>query len=254
MKRRFFLAMIVLSLIICAVPALALDTELKVYDYADLFDDEEEELLMERAQELAEERRMDVVILTIDDAMGQRPRDIADDFFDYNGFGYGRGRDGILLLIDMDNRRPWISTSGKAIDIFTDNRLDSILDKMDRHLQKERFFDATNRFLTEVDYYTSGGFAKSARHIPGYLIVSVAAAGIIVALMAAYNKGVKTVTSETYLDRDSVNIRVSRDNYIRTTTTKVDISSSSSGSGGGRSSTHRSSSGRTHGGRGGRRF
>ena len=52
MKRRFFLIMIVLSIIICAFPALALDTDLKVYDYADLFDDDKRNL-MEKAQKLA---------------------------------------------------------------------------------------------------------------------------------------------------------------------------------------------------------
>jgi uncharacterized protein len=122
-KRRFFLIMIVLSIIICAFPALALDTDLKVYDYADLFDDDKEELLMEKAQKLAKKRRMDVVIVTVDDTRGKKARDFADDFFDYNGFGYGRDRDGILLLIDISDRIAWISTSGEAIDIFTDDRL-----------------------------------------------------------------------------------------------------------------------------------
>jgi len=251
-KKRLLLVMAILSLLVCTLPAFALDTELKVYDYADLFEDEEEELLMDKAQRIAEDRRFDVVVVTIDDAEGKRSMDYADDFFDYNGFGYGRSYDGILLLIDMDNRIAWISTSGKGIDIFTDNRIDKILDKMEGHLKNDRFYSAADRFLTEVDYYTSGGFRKATWHIPGFLIISLIAAGISVAIMAAYNKGRKTITAETYLDRDSVNLRVSRDNFIRTAVTKRDVSSSS-GSGGGGSSTHRSSSGRSHGG-GGRRF
>lgn len=254
MKRRFFLIMIVLSIIICAFPALALDTDLKVYDYADLFDDDKEELLMEKAQKLAKKRRMDVVIVTVDDTRGKKARDFADDFFDYNGFGYGRDRDGILLLIDISDRIPWISTSGEAIDIFTGDRLEKILDKMEGHLRNDRFYNAADRFLKEVDYYTSSGLGKSARHIPGYLIVSVVAAGIAVTIMAVHNKGRKTITADTYLDRESVHLRDKRDIFIRKSVTKRDLSRSSSGGGGGsRSSTHRSSSGRTHGGAG-RRF
>ena len=98
----------------------------------------------------------------------------------------------------------------------------------------------------------SSGFQKSVKHIPVYLAISVLVAGISVGVMAAHNKGKKTVTADTYLDRESVRLRDNRDIYIRTSVTKRDISSSS-GSSGGRSSTHRSSSGRSHGG-GGRSF
>ena len=45
-----------------------------------------------------------MVIVTVDDTRGKKARDFADDFFDYNGFGYGRDRDGILLLIDISDR------------------------------------------------------------------------------------------------------------------------------------------------------
>ena len=34
----------------------------------------------------------------------------ADDFFDYNGYGLGDDRSGVLLYINMSTRDVWIST------------------------------------------------------------------------------------------------------------------------------------------------
>lgn len=252
MKRYTIALILVFVLIMGALPAFALDTDLKVYDDAALFTEEEQELLMEKARRIAEDRRMDVVVVTADDTLGKSSMAYADDFYDYNGFGFGDEYDGVLLLIDMDNRVAWISTSGRAIGIFNDNRIDRILDKMEGHLRADDFYRAADVFLDEVDYYTAGGFRKAVRHIPIYLIISLAAAGISVAVMASYNKGRKTVTADTYLDHDSIRLRDNRDVYIRTAVTKRVISSSSGGGHGG-SSTHVSSSGHTHGG-GGRSF
>ena len=255
MKRLFVLVMVMLFFLLSALPGfcqVVLDTGLKVYDYADLFTPEEEDSLMEKAQIIASEKRMDVVVVTTDDTYGKSSMDYADDFFDYNGFGYGPGYDGVLLLIDIGDRMAWISTHGKGLRVFSDSRIDNILDKMEGHLKNDRFYKAADVFLDRVDYYLLSGFKKSVKHIPVYLVISVVVAGISVGVMASHNKGRKTVTADTYLDRESVRLRDNRDIYIRTSVTKRDISSSS-GSSGGRSSTHRSSSGRSHGG-GGRSF
>lgn len=251
MRRLFAAALIILAMLMSALPCLALDTSLKVYDDAGLFTEDEQESLMEKAQAIAEKRRMDVVVVTTNDTGGRSSMAYADDFFDYNGFGYGNDYDGVLLLIDYENGNYWISTSGKAIRAINNNAIDKILDKMEGDMRAERFYEAADIFLNEADYYLSSGFAKAARHIPGYLIFACVIAGVSVAVMAIQNKGIKTTTPGTYLVSGSVNLRDNRDIYIRTSVTKRNISSS--GGGGSGSSTHRSSSGRSHGG-GGRSF
>ena len=98
-----------------------------VYDFAELL--ENEEALEAEIAELRERWTIDVVIVTTDDAHGKSSMEYADDFFDYNGFGYDKPMgDGVLFLIDMDNRQIWISTCGKAIIYFTDSRIDEALD------------------------------------------------------------------------------------------------------------------------------
>lgn len=253
MKKMFAVfAAVMISLLLMAFPSAGLDTGLKVYDDANLFTNAEESSLREKAQRIAYEKNMDVVVVTTYNTLGKTSMEYADDFFDYNGFGYGSGYDGILLLIDMEHRIAWISTSGRAIRIFSDRRIDKILDKMEGHLKENRFYEAANAFLNEVEYYLSGGFKKSVRYIPVYLGISFAAAGISVGVMGSHNKGRKTVTANTYLVPDSLRLRENRDVYIRTSVTRREISSGASG-GSGRSTTHTGSSGRVHGG-GGRRF
>ncbi|MBQ4193584.1 MAG: TPM domain-containing protein, partial [Clostridia bacterium] len=44
----------------------------------------------------------------------------ADDYFDYNGFGRGADRSGLVLVLAMQTRDWWISTRGSAIRTFTD--------------------------------------------------------------------------------------------------------------------------------------
>ena len=91
-KRLFVLVMVMLFFLLSALPGfcqVVLDTGLKVYDYADLFTPEEEDSLMEKAQIIAAERRMDVAVVTTEYTYGKSSMEYADDFFDYNGFGYG---------------------------------------------------------------------------------------------------------------------------------------------------------------------
>ncbi len=76
--------------------------------------------------EISSRQKLDVVIVTENGLGGKSIRDFADDYFDYNGYGYGKGKDGILLLVDMDSRNYWMSTRGYAIDVFTDARIDYI--------------------------------------------------------------------------------------------------------------------------------
>lgn len=277
MRRILFVLLIFMILLIGILPSLALDTSVKVYDEAGLFTSDESAKLQDTAKSLTELNQMDVVIVTISDAEGKSSMAYADDYYDYNGFGYGSEKSGILLLIDMDNRDVWISTTGLAIRYFTDSAIDSILDKITGYLSDGQYYKAADIFLDQVgnyfsagidsnqynyntetgerDYYQNSltGFEKSVSHIPIFLLISIAIAGIVVGIMSINNKGKKTINPSTYLDENSFILRDNRDIYIRTATTTRFIDTSSGGGSGGRSSTHSGSSGSSHGG-GGRSF
>ena len=63
---------------------------------------------------------MNVVVVTENSLDGKSAQDYADDFFDYNGHGYGDDDSGVLFLIGMDERKWAITTYGYGITAFTD--------------------------------------------------------------------------------------------------------------------------------------
>ena len=81
----------------------------RVFDQADLFLEEEEKELQQAIDALREKMDMDAAVVTAEENPGSAQA-YADDFYEAHGFGTGSGHDGALLLIDMDNRELCIST------------------------------------------------------------------------------------------------------------------------------------------------
>ena len=92
----------------------------RLADFADLLDDGQEEELEAKLDQVSEDYGCDVVVVTEETLDGAVPQDYADDFFDYNDYGMGEDKSGILFLITMSERKWCISTHGEAIQIFTD--------------------------------------------------------------------------------------------------------------------------------------
>ncbi|MBP5793935.1 MAG: TPM domain-containing protein, partial [Spirochaetaceae bacterium] len=74
--------------------------------------------------EFLDKYNKEAVIVTTSDAQGKSAEAYADDFYDENDFGTGSGKDGVLFLIDMDNRKIHVSTSGSMIDYLEDWRIE----------------------------------------------------------------------------------------------------------------------------------
>lgn len=115
--------------------------EERVFDYADVLTDEEEDKLRAYIAEREEACSMDIVLLILEEdvestmglewnlAMQTR----AEEFYDDNKFGYNQVYgDGVLLLDNWypDQAGSWILTSGKQSDEFTDAHLSEIFDQM----------------------------------------------------------------------------------------------------------------------------
>lgn len=157
-KRKInILLLVVLTILTIATSSVYAAITPKVYDKASLFTKSEREALEGKARKMSEELKLDTVIVTIDDNEGKTSRAYADDFYDNNGFGYGQNADGILLLINMEDREVYISTCGIAIKYFTDERIESILDTVYTDLADGNFGAAADSFLYEVNYLVSQG-------------------------------------------------------------------------------------------------
>ena len=118
----------------------------RVFDYADMLTDEEEQNLREYIAECEEKIQADIVIVTISESVEydlQNPglaeafhakevgstdwstamRDLADNFYDYNNFGYDKVHGNGVLLLDNayeGQKGSWLSTCGNVYDYFGD--------------------------------------------------------------------------------------------------------------------------------------
>lgn len=259
------------SPLIAAVP--------RVNDLANLLSLDQIEELEKKLTILSETYQMEVVIVTTNDAEGKTSRDYADDFYDTHGYGYGDNWDGVLFLIDMDNRQLWISTCGLGARYINDVRINNLLDVIAPYLTTANYYEGCNAFVDGTENYFKAGipsngyldfenkepFTNSYGHkltAKNYLVCAGVAllAALIVASIARFvisyrYKHPHHTVPATLPDQLSVNYTEKQDLFISTHTTRTKIeTSSSNGSGGsGGSSMHSSSSGRSHGG-GGRGF
>lgn len=154
---------LIMSLFLClstlCIPLLS--AEIHVYDHANLFSLDEVEKLETASSQLAEDYQMDIGIVTTDDAEGQSSQDYADTFYDNNGFGYGSQKDGLLFLIDMDNREIYISTSGSGIKYFTDLRVSKMLDSAYNYISNGDYYGTAKDFLSQTQKYLKAGIPNN---------------------------------------------------------------------------------------------
>ena len=237
----------------------------RLVDDADLLDSSEEEELESELDEISERQQFDVVVVTVNSLEGKTPQDYADDFYDYNGYGYGSDHDGVLLLVSMEDRDWYMSTTGYGITAITDAGREYISDQFVPYLSDGEYLEAfetyanlCDEFVTQADTgeaYDSGNMPKGEYAWVLYLgiaiPVGVLIALIIVECMRRQLKSVRMQNSAAnYVKKGTMVIDGKYSHFLYAQTTrriKPEPSSSSSGS-----STHVSSSGTTHGGGGGK--
>ncbi len=111
----------------------------RVVDTADLFTDEEEAAIAQAISEQSARGNADIVVVTDDSAYGMSHMEYADDFYDFNGYGFGPDRDGIVLFICMEpgNRGWWTSVTGRMDPNVSNDRVlytESVSKQLDNRL------------------------------------------------------------------------------------------------------------------------
>ena len=261
-----------------------------IVDNAGLLTEDEVSQLSEEALRISDAYDMDVAVYTVSTLDGKDPMDAADDFFDYNGYGRGEDRSGIMFFLAMESRDWWVTTRGRGIDVFNDGTIEYIFDNMSSSLSGGNYYFAFSSYLSDCEECLRAenrGEAIPGEDIPydptpydpsqnapvverrnGALspiaIVLALVVGFLLSMipLGSMKKQINNVAFQSsasgYTRKDSLHIRNSRDIFLYQNVTKTPIphddSSSSSHSSGGRSGggIHVSSSGATHGGHGGK--
>ena len=230
-----------------------------LYDNANLLAFTEKLEIESLLYNLSEKHDLDIVIVTTDSCENKSPRAYADDFYDENGFS----DDGVLLLISMYDSDWYISTAGYGITAFTDAGIDYLADRFVPFLSNELYFDAFSVFIQDCDNfiyqanmgepYDIGTLPKAPFDAATSLLISLVIGFIIAFIITGVMKSSLTPVklsphASSYIKDGSLEITNSRDFFLYRNITRTPKASSS----GGGSKTHRSSSGRSHGGRGGK--
>ena len=274
MKNRLYTVFFTLLLfILMAFPAFAAGDMPRLVDEAGLLTGSEERELLNKLNEISERQQLDIVIVTVNSLKGASAMEYADDFYDGNGYGFGYERDGILFLINMEERDWYMSTSGFGITAFTDAGLEYLSGKILSDLSNGDYAQAFTTFAGMCDDYITQaktGKPYDVHHLPkeplrlllylaAALITGFVTALIITGMMRSKLKSVHGQTAAgNYVRNGSLKLTTKKDLYLyRHVTRREKPKQQNTGGSGsthrsGGSTTHRSSSGRSHGGRGGK--
>ena len=243
----------------------------RLADQEELLTTEEQEELLARLDEISERQQCDVVIVTVASIEGKTATEYADDYFDYQGYGYGEKSDGILLLVGMKERVWAISTHGSlGISAFTDAGLDYIKEDVQFQLKLDNYAKAFRTFASLCDQFLTAAHKGKPydvgnlpiKHASPSILIFLFPIGILIMAWKSRSKKrslisvVKKTDAISYKVPNSLHLWVDEDRITGSHVTKRKRNEESrdrggsSGSGGssGGSTTHTSSSGRTHGG------
>ncbi len=261
-----FIIIVILS-VIRAFSVFAADGLPRLADMAGILSDSEWAELSEKLDEISERQQVDVVVVTAQTTDGEPAGAYADDFYDYNGYGFGDGRDGILLLVSMDERDWYISTTGFGITAFTDAGREYIAEKILEDLSMDdyaaaftNFADLCDDFITQArtgEPYDEDHLPKESFGVVGSLAAAFVIAFIVSLIVTGVMKGqLKTVHSQSkadsYMIQGSLQLTKKNDLFLYRNVDRRKKEEKKESDNPGGSRTHTSSSGTTHGGGGGK--
>ena len=241
MVRQIF---IIIAIFISFSPYLiyAEGTEERVFDQAALFSQSEKEQLENLVQSMIQHTELDIAIVTADDVQGKSSADYAHDFYNEHSLGYGSTADGLLYLINMDDREVYIYMRDRGYDYFDDSRIDKVLDQVVPYLSDGQYAKSAETFLHEAErrVLTEGIVTSPDGEEEGsiwtefaiYLGISVVAGGAVIVVMILGNRGRSTVHEGTYLKDGSFQVTNRMDQYYTTTVTRQRIQRNRSGGSG----------------------
>ena len=233
--------------------------ETKIIDKSNALSSQEKDELSKLIDKYIEHTNYDMVVYfannrndyfeKYDDAITK----LADDTFDYNDYGVGNNKDGIILCFDTYYRDYTITTHGDdCIDTYSTKALNSIYDSVTPCFKENRFYDGVEAFIRNcnnvydnyADYHESR-FSKAIKpSLIGAAIIT------LISFLILYSKlkseRIKQ-TAEQYMKNPKFNLINNGDIYLYSSVTKTKIERNNNSSD---SPTHVSSSGETHGGGG----
>lgn len=232
------------------VAKASVSDNVKLYDNAGLLTSKEADDITAQLNKVSQKYDCDIMIITIEglDGYGDRDSYIRDFASQHNVLD-----DYVILLVDMDsfNRGLTISTNGLCRKKMNGTLCERTYKSIKSNMSNKKYHDAFSSFLSKTDRYLSKFSRVYAVFTPSELLITSVVSlliGFIAVFAMMQNVGGRDTTNgSTYLNPLNSRVLVRRDQYIRTSITKVpkpkDNGNHNGGSGGGGGSNHASGGG-----------
>ena len=273
----------ILSLILCLLFLLPLPANAAVFqdvqyvvDQADLLSDDENIALDNMAETLSEKHGIDVLIAIVDTLEGETAENYAVSL---NGSrNWWDTDDAVLYLLAMEEQEWYIATFGDAIHLLSDYTLDQLGYGAASYFSEGYWYEGFESYLEDMlpayldpgqqsspvySHDSSYGYyddprPQSSRSRKSFLSVLplsaliglVAAAVTLLIMRHSMNTKRRQRSAGDYLTQGSYHLRTHQDIFLYSNVSKVRRQQNTNSGGG--SSVHRSSGGRSYGGRGGK--
>lgn len=255
-----------------------------VDDSANLFTTQEADEISKSADNFISETGVSLAVVTTDDTQGRTTEEFAEDYYDDLADYQGWPEEGMILLIDMDNRVVFTTAVGDTWDIYSDSDISYITDcgynevaageygnamlemidaalevygnddsfyggyiedgYVDNYYDNDYYYD---EYETDNRYYERA--SVSAVDIIVYIVIGLVVAAITVFVVKSkyknQGKGDEFDADDMLLNLTGSNDTVISRNVVTTRIPRNSNHGRPGGSGGG-ASVHRSSGGRVH--------
>lgn len=258
MKKRLSFIIVTVIAAVLLLPLAAFAAPPAVVDEAGYLTESEIAELTARLEDIRSRYNFDVAVYIEDTMSGYDAENTADDIYDYKGYGMGESYDGIMLYLSKNPRKYHYTTCGYGITVFTDRGLEYMDNQVLPYLQEDQYYNAISTYADtaeELLVYAAEGEPYNEKEEDGTSTLAAIAAVIFAPFGIAgvatgskskkMNTAVKQNYADSYMRAGSMNLAHSQDIFLYSVVNRTEKPKSDS------SSTHTSSSGRVHGGRGG---
>ena len=125
-------------------------------DKAHIWDEATIAGVLENAKAMSELSGYSIMIVVTNDMFEMTSEEFADDYYDYvltsNEGDTELIADGYLFLINLADREYYLSTCGKAIDVYTDTAIDELFNEIRQFMVEGNYEAAVNKVIEKTIY------------------------------------------------------------------------------------------------------
>ena len=249
--KKLFVIMLALafSVSLCLAPCAYASSGKYVFDEYGVLSSSQIDSLEQKAAQLASDYDQGVYLL-ITDTMGvsdpspQERNEFARSYYLNNGLGVGADKAGIIFVVAVQSRDYVAVKKQGANDPFSDSGINALEEQVTEYLHDNNWSGAAKEYYgtvgEQLDYYATTGKPWTEPDLISFLLkilatlgIPAAAAGLIVGGQVSAMKTAKEKTEASdYLDRNSLNMIKSNDQFVNTSLIATPRVEQKSGGGG----------------------